>query len=86
MPNKEKTFEEKMNKLEDIVHKIDNSEASLDESLKLYFEGKGTSRQDLYCASGEGAALFPEKGGIEFEKSGQRKIPVSASLRRMADT
>lgn len=39
MPNKEKTFEEKMNKLEDIVHKIDNSEASLDESLKLYFEG-----------------------------------------------
>ena len=28
-----------MNKLEDIVHKIDNSEASLDESLKLYFEG-----------------------------------------------
>ena len=41
MPNKEKTFEEKMNKLEDIVHKIDNSEASLDESLKLYFEGTG---------------------------------------------
>lgn len=33
MPNKEKTFEEKMNKLEDIVHKIDNSEASLDESI-----------------------------------------------------
>lgn len=39
MANKEKTFEEKMVRLEDIVKEIDKAEASLDENLKLYIEG-----------------------------------------------
>lgn len=39
MANKEKTFEEKMARLEDIVKEIDKAEASLDENLKLYIEG-----------------------------------------------
>lgn len=39
MANKEKTFEEKMVMLEDIVKEIDKAEASLDENLKLYIEG-----------------------------------------------
>lgn len=39
MTNKEKTFEEKMVRLEDIVKEIDKAEASLDENLKLYIEG-----------------------------------------------
>ncbi len=39
MANKEKTFEEKMIRLEDIVKEIDKAEASLDENLKLYIEG-----------------------------------------------
>lgn len=41
MANKEKTFEEKMVRLEDIVKEIDKAEASLDENLKLYIEGVG---------------------------------------------
>lgn len=39
MANKEKTFEEKMVRLVDIVKEIDKAEASLDENLKLYIEG-----------------------------------------------
>lgn len=39
MANKEKTFEEKMIRLEDIVKEIDKAEASLDENLKLHIEG-----------------------------------------------
>ena len=39
MANKEKTFEEKMVRLENIVKEIDKAEASLDENLKLYIEG-----------------------------------------------
>ena len=39
MANKEKTFEEKMARLEDIVKEIDKAEASLDKNLKLYIEG-----------------------------------------------
>ena len=39
MANKEKTFEEKMVRLEDIVKEIDKAEASLDENLRLYIEG-----------------------------------------------
>lgn len=39
MANKEKTFEEKMVRLEDIVKEIDKAEASLEENLKLYIEG-----------------------------------------------
>lgn len=39
MANKEKTFEEKMVRLEDIVKEIDKAEASLDVNLKLYIEG-----------------------------------------------
>lgn len=39
MANKEKTFEEKMVRLEDIVKEIDKAETSLDENLKLYIEG-----------------------------------------------
>lgn len=39
MEKKELTFEEKMNKLEDIVRKIDNGDLNLDDNLKYYLEG-----------------------------------------------
>ena len=38
--NNEKTFEEKMNRLNEIVLKMNDSNVSLDENLKLYVEGK----------------------------------------------
>ncbi len=39
MEKKELTFEEKMNKLEDIVRKIDSGDLNLDDNLKYYLEG-----------------------------------------------
>ena len=36
---KEFDFEKELNRLKDIVNKIQNSDVSLDESLKLYEEG-----------------------------------------------
>lgn len=39
MDKKEMTFEEKMNKLEDIVRKIDSGDLNLDDNLKYYLEG-----------------------------------------------
>ena len=39
MPEKKLTFEEKMNRLDEIVAKIDSGNVSLEENLKLYSEG-----------------------------------------------
>lgn len=39
MDKKEMTFEEKMNKLEDIVRKIDSGDLNLDDNLKYYLKG-----------------------------------------------
>lgn len=37
---KQETFEEKMNRLEEIANKLDLGELALDENLKLYLEGQ----------------------------------------------
>lgn len=37
---KQETFEEKMNRLEEIANKLDSGDLSLDENLKLYLEGQ----------------------------------------------
>ena len=39
MPEKKLTFEEKMNRLDEILAKIDSGNVSLEENLKLYSEG-----------------------------------------------
>lgn len=39
MAKKKKTFEESLTRLEDIIDIIENSETSLDSSVKLYKEG-----------------------------------------------
>ena len=38
-------FEKKLNRLEEIVHKMEKGEMALDESLKLYEEGVKLSRE-----------------------------------------
>jgi exodeoxyribonuclease VII small subunit len=40
MEEKEKSFEEKMNELEEVVNKISAGNLSLDETMKLYEKGK----------------------------------------------
>lgn len=37
---KQVTFEEKMNRLEEIANKLDSGDLSLDENLNLYLEGQ----------------------------------------------
>lgn len=37
---KQATFEEKMNRLEEIANKLDSGDLSLDENLNLYLEGQ----------------------------------------------
>ena len=39
-----KTFEEKMQRLEEIVSLLDSDKTSLDDSIKLYEEGLGLSK------------------------------------------
>lgn len=40
MEEKEKSFEEKMNELDEVVNKISAGNLSLDETMKLYEKGK----------------------------------------------
>lgn len=42
--NQEKTFEQAMKRLEEIVERMENGDLSLDESLSLFEEGIGLSR------------------------------------------
>lgn len=43
--SKEMNFEEKMNRLNEIVDRVENSVLSLEESLKLYEEGIGLVKE-----------------------------------------
>ena len=40
-----KTFEEKMQRLEEIVNLLDSDKTSLDDSIKLYEEGLGLTKE-----------------------------------------
>lgn len=40
-----KTFEEKMNRLEEIVSLLDSDKTSLDDSIKLYEEGLNLTKE-----------------------------------------
>jgi exodeoxyribonuclease VII small subunit len=43
--NKEKTFEEKLNRLNEIVDKVENETLPIEESLKLYEEGNALIKE-----------------------------------------
>lgn len=40
-----KTFEEKMQRLEEIINLLDSDKTSLDDSIKLYEEGLGLTKE-----------------------------------------
>ena len=44
----EKTYEEAMTRLDEIINLLENNEASLDESLDLYKEGVSLAAERLY--------------------------------------
>ncbi len=64
MAEKKPTFEQGMARLEEIVSKLENGEASLDESLKLFEEGaKLMSQCTAMLDKAEQKVLVLEGGG-----------------------
>ncbi len=51
------TFEEKLEKLEEVLKKLESGEASLDESLKLFEEGVTLTRECSELLSGAEAKV-----------------------------
>lgn len=63
------TFEEKMKKLEEITSKLEQEQLSLDESIKLYQEGKKLQKeltQELDEASKKVATLMQDDESVDF--------------------
>lgn len=70
MPRKSESYETMMEKLEDIVDKMDSKELSLDESLKKYEEGIKLCNK-LYKVLNEAEGkikLLTESGEKDFQE------------------
>jgi len=72
MAEKKVTFEQGMERLEEIVSKLERGEATLDESLKLFEEG---SKLVAQCSSMLDKA---EQKVIRLEESGHKKAGEEA--------
>jgi exodeoxyribonuclease VII small subunit len=60
------SFEESLNKLEEIVNKLETGDLTLEESLKLFEEGVGLSaacKQELDAAEGKVEMLVKQRDG-----------------------
>lgn len=71
MSKKEEDFEELMKKLEDITNKLETENLSLDESVKLFEEGIGISKEcneKLEKAEKKISILINEDGELKEEK------------------
>ncbi len=71
MAKKKLNFEQSLNRLEEIVEKMQNSEISLDNSLELYKEGIELS---LFCSD---SLSIIEKEVTELQKSSEGFIKKS---------
>ena len=71
MTNKKVTFEEALNKLEEIVSRLENGDISLEESMKAFEEGKHLVKM---CLEKLDAA---EKKIVKLQKNEQGELKLS---------
>lgn len=71
MAKKKKSFEEKLENIDEIIELFENGEISLDESIKKYEEAMeliGNCHKELEEAKGKIEKVIETNNGIEFEK------------------